>query len=519
MHAPVDLNQLSEAQLRQMAAQMLTRLNEQDAQLIERDEAIRRYRIRNEQLTHEIALLKRHRFGKRSEGINRQQYNLLEDLVDEDTAAIEQELERLAEGCRPPQTQPRTPKRRPLPPQLPRTEIHHEPESTTCACGCQLTRIGEDISEKLDYEPGRFSVERHIRGKWACRQCETVTQAPVPPHVIDKGIPTTNLLAQVLISKYADHQPLYRQEQIYARAGVELPRSTLADWVGRCGVELTPLVECLRGRLLEQPVLHADETPVPMLSPGKKRTHRAYVWAYAATRYAPIQGVVYDFHPSRAGQASRDFLSDWRGKLVCDDYTGYKAGFASGITEVGCWAHARRKFHELLERNQSPIAAKALTYISTLYDIERQAADLLPDGRRRLRETQARPIVDKLRDWLTGQRSQLTSGTRTAKAVDYALKRWAALIRYLDDGHLPIDNNWVENQIRPWALGRSNWLFAGSLRSGQRAANVMTLIQSAKINGLDPQAYLRDVLARLPTARQSDLDDLLPHNWKPPINV
>ena len=228
MHLPVDLNQLSEAQLRQMAAQMLTRLNEQDAQLLERDEAIRRYRIRNEQLTHEIALLKRHRFGKRSEGINRQQYNLLEDLVDEDTAAIEQELERLAERCRPAQTQPRSPKRRPLPPQLPRTEIHHEPESTTCACGCQLTRIGEDISEKLDYEPGRFSVERHIRGKWACRQCETVTQAPVPPHVIDKGIPTTNLLAQVLISKYADHQPLYLQEQIYARAGVELPRSTLA---------------------------------------------------------------------------------------------------------------------------------------------------------------------------------------------------------------------------------------------------------------------------------------------------
>jgi transposase len=519
MHAPLDLNQLSEVQLRQMAAQMLTRLNEQDAQLLERDEAIRRYRIRNEQLTHEIALLKRHRFGKRSEGISRQQYNLLDELVGEDTAGIEQELERLAESCRQPQTQPRTPKRRPLPPQLPRTEIHHEPESTICACGCQLTRIGEDISEKLDYEPGRFSVERHIRGKWACRQCEMIRQAPVPPHIIDKGMPTTNLLAQVLISKYADHLPLYRQEQIYARAGVELPRSTLADWVGRCGVELTPLVEHLRGRLLEQPVLHADETPVPMLSPGKQRTHRAYVWAYAATRYAPIQGVVYDFQPSRAGKASRDFLSDWRGKLVCDDYTGYKAGFASGITEVGCWAHARRKFHELLQRNQSPIAEKALNFIGTLYDIERQVSGLPPGERRRLRDAQARPIVDKLRDWLTGQRSQLTNGTRSAQAVDYTLKRWSALVRYLDDGQLPIDNNWVENQIRPWALGRSNWLFAGSLRSGQRVANVMTLIQSAKINGLNPQAYLRHVLERLPTARHSDLDDLLPHNWKPPVNV
>jgi transposase len=533
MRASIDLNQLSEAQLRDMAVQMHNQLSEQDArlaeketriaaqdaQLIERAAAIHRYRIRNEQLTHEIALLKRHRFGKRGEGISRQQYSLLEDLVDEDTAAIEQELEQVAESHRPPEAKPRTPKRLPLPPQLPRTEIHHEPESTTCACGCQLIRIGEDVSEKLDYEPGRFSVERHIRGKWACRQCETVSQAPVAPHVIDKGIPTTNLLAQVLIGKYADHLPLYRQEQIYARAGVELSRSTLADWVGRCGVELTPLVAHLRSRLLGQPVLHADETPVPMLSPGKKRTHRAYVWAYATTRYAPIQGVVYDFQPSRGGQASRDFLADWRGKLVCDDYTGYKAGFATGITEIGCWAHARRKFHELLEQNQSPIAEKALHYIGTLYDIERGAADLPPDKRQRLRETKARPIVENLREWLVGQRSQLTNGTRTAKAIDYSLKRWAALVRYLDDGHLPIDNNWVENQIRPWALGRSNWLFAGSLRSGKRAANVMTLIQSAKINDLDPQAYLRDVLERLPTARLSDLEDLLPHNWTPTIKV
>jgi transposase len=540
MRSPNDLNQLSEAQLRTVAAQMLSRLRETEARLAEQDEdlaknadrlaeqdaelarravAIQRYQIREEQLTHEIALLRRHRFGKRGEGVSRQQYSLLEDLVEEDMAAIEQELERLAETRRPPQVKPDTPKRRPLPPQLPRTEIRHEPDSTTCACGCQLTRIGEDVSEKLDYEPGQFSVERHIRGKWACRQCETVTQAPVPPHVVDKGIPTTNLLAQVLISKYADHLPLYRQEQIYARAGVELPRSTLADWVGRCGLELTPLVNHLRARLLEQPVLHADETPVPMLSPGKKRTHRAYIWAYAATRSAPVQGVVYDFQPSRAGQASREFLADWRGKLVCDDYQGYKAGFAGGITEIGCWAHARRKFHELTERGDSPIAEQALRYIGTLYDIERQIAGLPPDERQRCRDTETRPLIEKLRDWLTNQRAGLTDGTRTARAIDYSLKRWDALVRYLDDGQVPIDNNWVENQIRPWALGRNNWLFAGSLRSGQRAANVMSLIQSAKINGLDPQAYLRDVLERLPTARQSDLDELLPHNWSPPIKV
>jgi transposase len=554
MHASVDPSQLNESQLRQLVEQMQGQLQEADdkiaagqaqlatkdarlaesherltaqesqlaeqaAELDRRAAAIQRYQIREEQLTHEMALLKRHQFGKRAEGVSRAQFSLLEDLVDEDIAGIEREIEHLAKRHEKPESRPRAPKRRALPPQLPRTEIRHEPECTTCDCGCERTRIGEDVTEKLDYEPGQFSVERHIRGKWSCKQCETLIQEPMAPHVIDKGIPTTNLLAQILISKYADHLPLYRQEQMYSRAGVELPRSTLADWVGRCGVELTPLVEHLRQRLLEQPVLHADETPVPMLSPGKKRTHRAYIWAYATTRSAPIQGVVYDFQPSRSGKACRDFLADWQGKLVCDDYTGYKAGFANGMTEVGCWAHARRKFHELTERSDSPIAEQALQTIGMLYDIERHIQEKPPDERLLIRESQSRPIVEKLRDWLINQRLGLTGGTRTAKAIDYSLRRWDALERYLDDGNVPIDNNWIENQVRPWALGRKNWLFAGSQRSGQRAANVMSLIQTAKINGVDPQAYLRDVLERLPTAKLSDLDDLLPHNWSTPIKV
>ena len=410
---------------------------------------------------------------------------------------------------------PAKPRRQSLPSELPRTEIHHEPDSTTCGCGCQMERIGEDVSEKLDYEPGTFSVERHIRGKWACQACETIQQAPVAPHIIDKGIPTTNLLAQVLISKYADHQPLYRQQQIYARAGVDLPRSTLSDWVGRCGLELAPLVDRLREVLHQKPILHADETPVSMLAPGQKKVHRAYVWAYASTRFSAIQGVVYDFRPTRSGQAARDFLEGWAGKLVCDDYRGYKAGFKQGITEIGCMAHARRKFHDLYDTSQSPIAKTALETIGLLYAIEREAADMDSEARQTLRQARSKPILDKLRDWLIGQREKVTNGTATAKAIDYSLKRWEALIRYLDDGDVPIDNNWVENQIRPWALGRSNWLFAGSLRSGQRAANIMSLIQSAKINGLDPQAYLKEVMERLPTTKWSEIDGLLPHNWEP----
>ncbi len=302
MDMATDLNRLSPEQLRVLAAALQAKvqdhetviseqkdqLAERQQQLDRRDEAIRRYRIREEKLTHELALLRRHRFGKRSEVLNTQQLSMLDDLIEEDTAALETELDKLTSEERP-RPEKQQPARQVLPPQLPRTEIRHDPASTTCSCGCALKRVGEDVSEKLDYEPGTFRVERHIRGKWVCDTCETLVQEPVAPHIIDKGIPTTNLLAQVLVGKYADHLPLYRQQQIFARADVALSRSTLADWVGRCGVELTPLVEALRQELKTHPVLQADETPVAMLSPGKKHTHRAYVWAYAATRFAPAQ--------------------------------------------------------------------------------------------------------------------------------------------------------------------------------------------------------------------------------------
>ena len=363
--------------------------------------------------------------------------------------------------------------------------------------------------------PGEFTVERHIRGKWACEQCETLIQAPVPAQVIDKGIPTSGLLAQVLVAKYADHLPLYRQERIFGRAGLAIPRSTLAEWVGTCGVRLQPVVDALRAQLLAQPVLHADETPVAMLAPGKKKTHRAYVWAYCSTPFADLKATVYDFAPGRAGEHARAFLGEWHGKLVCDDYAGYKAGFGNGITEIGCLAHARRKFHDLHVANKSELAAQALDYIGALYGIERELKDLPDKDRQRLRHEKARPIADALHQWMIAQRQKVPDGSGTARALDYSLKRWAALTRYLDDGAVPIDNNRVENQIRPWALGRNNWLFAGSLRSGQRAAAVMSLIQSAKLNGHDPYAYLKDVLARLPTQKNSAIDELLPHNWKP----
>ena len=511
-----DLNQLSADQLRSLTTELMASLDAKEKLLNQKDRVIVHRDAVIEKLSHELAILKRHKYAQRSEHLNVLQGSLLDELVEGDLAAIEAELAQLSVVDAP--TQPKKqPKRAPLPAELPRTLIHHEPENTQCNCGCQLKRIGEDVSEKLDYVPGEFTVERHIRGKWACAQCETLIQAPVPAQVIDKGIPTAGLLAQVLVAKYSDHLPLYRQERIFARAGFAIPRSTLAEWVGACGLHLQPLVDALRSTLLEHNVLHADETPVNMLAPGKKKTHKAYVWAYCTTPFSDLKAVVYNFAPTRAGEHARNFLGDWQGKLVCDDYSGYKAGFGNGITEIGCMAHARRKFYDLHEANQSTLAAQALEYIGQLYRVERETKDLPPDKRHAIRYAKARPIADALHQWMLIHRQKVPDGSGTARALDYSLKRWTALTRYLDDGAVPIDNNWVENQVRPWALGRSNWLFAGSLRSGQRAAAVMTLIQSAKLNGHDPYAYLKDVLTRLPTQKNNAIDELLPHNWTPVI--
>jgi hypothetical protein len=285
--------------------------------------------------------------------------------------------------------------------------------------------------------------------------------------------------------------------------------------VGICGVQLQPLVDALKCEILKHSVLHADETPVAMLKPGNGKTHKAYLWAYAPGAFEDLKAVIYDFCETRAGEHARTFLGNWKGSLVCDDYAGYKAGFVSGILEAGCMAHSRRKFFDLHVSSKSLIAEQACASISQLYDIEREIKMLGPDERLKIRQTRSKPLADKLHEWMLLQRRQITDGTATAKALDYSLKRWTALTRFLEDGRIPIDNNWIENQIRPIAIGRNNWMFAGSLRAGQRAAVVMSLIQSAKLNGHDPYAYLKDVLTRLPTQKNSQIEELLPHRWQP----
>lgn len=493
------LDDLTPAQLRELTARLLGEVRHKQATI--------------DKLTHENAVLKRMKFAASSEVFQGDQRSLLEESVDEDIEAVQSELQQLR--IKPASPERQTPKRQALPAELPRREFRQEPDNTLCACGCQMERIGEDVAEKLDYAPGVFTVERHIRGKWACAKCERLVQAPVEAHVIDKGIPTAGLLAQVLVAKYADHQPLYRQEGIYARAGVALPRSTLAAWVGACGAQLQPLVDALKAEMLSHRVLHADETPVAMLDPGAGKTHRAYLWSYCTGQFEDSRIVVYDFAESRAGKHAMELLGDWRGALVCDDYSGYKALLAKGLLEVGCMAHARRKFYELWANHRSQIAEQALSHFGKLYEVEREVQAASPQQRLQARQIQAKPVADALHRWLTLHRQKVPDGSATTKAIDYSLKRWAALTRYLDDAMLPIDNNWVENRIRPVALGRSNWLFAGSLRAGKRAAAVMSLIQSAKLNGLEPWAYLKDVLTRLPTQPASRIAELLPHHWAP----
>ncbi|RVU80955.1 IS66 family transposase [Leucothrix sargassi] len=513
----------------------------------------------NQALTDAIAKQQRliHRlFGQKSEGLTPKQDHLNKETALEDLALLEQAhdnfLANLSDDERAKlvaskpinthndstdiqskkPTQPKRQKRLVIPDNLDIHTIIHEPPSITCECGCQMTQIGQDVQDKLGFKPKQFYRERHVYPKYICRNAECnrekLVQAKTDAQIIDKSIATPELLAHVLISKYADHLPLYRQSLIYQRSGVYLSDSTLADWVGRCGVQLGFLVNRLIKLILTQPIVHADETPVKILNTYgtkdiKGKLKQGYVWAYVTPQHSPIKAVVYDFAQGRGSEHPNAFLNGFKGKLICDGYNGYKPLFGRGVTEVGCMAHARRKFHELHVTEQSLISIEALELFQTLYAVEREIDERFEKNQtplprdaqivRQVRQEKAKPVADKLYAWLQQKRLGTTKNASITKAIEYCLKRWTALTHYLDDGNLPIDNNWAENQMRPWALGRKNWLFAGSLESGQRAANVMSLIQSARLNGLDPYAYLADVLKRLPTHPDSQIDELLPHVW------
>ncbi|MGH8215248.1 MAG: IS66 family transposase [Rhodanobacteraceae bacterium] len=502
--------------------EQLAQIAQQDASLAERDTIIAErdaalaadaHTIAHKdatiaKLTHEIARLRRVQFAARSERMDPDQRELFDAAMAADIAALEAELATIQSPEQKAKAR-RTPRRRALPADLPREEVIHEPEHCNCqACGQALVKIGEHVSEKLDVVPMSFKVRRDVYPQYACRQCETIVAEPVAPAILDGGMAAPGLLAQVAIQKYADHLPLYRQEAIFARHGVELSRTTLAEWIGVIGWQLQPLVDRLREKLLASPILHADETPVAQLDPGAGKTKRAYLFAYRSTASPPI--VVFDYCPSRAGKHAAAFLGSWRGALMVDDYGGYKQLFAAGVTELACWAHARRKFFDAWKASGSELAKTAVEGIGELYAIEAGLREMDVAARGEARQRLLAPKLAAFKAWLDDLAPKVLGNSGLARAIAYTGKRWPALARIIDDGRYPIDNNPAERVIRPIAIGRKNWLFAGSETAGKRAAAIMSLIATAKANGIEPHAWLTDVLTRLPTTKARDIDTLLP---------
>jgi transposase len=530
------LDALSGEQAMLHARQLIERLSAQ----IQTEQAQRRIeqaqlkfeQTKNAALTFELARLKQWRFGSSSESMDAQQSQLFEAKDIQVLVAESKAEDNAADAARKLAASTRRAvgqaKRQALPSGLERIEHHYEITPAVCSMGHSLARIGQEISEQLDCVPAQFFVHRHIRGKYCCPTCQTITAASMPAQIIDKGIPAPGLLAQVIIAKHDDHLPLFRQEEIYRRSGAFIARSSMASWIGQCGVQLEPLAQALRQYVLSCAVIHGDETPIKLLNPGAGKTHQAYAWVWRTsdletrsstdTELEPRgRAVIYDFCLSRGGEHARKMLQDFSGVLVTDDYSGYKALYAAGkVIEAGCWAHARRKFFEAAKLNKSEIAQEAVQRIAQLYEIEREVQTLSAAQRLAMRRERSSPMLAAFKVWLLAQRVQLVNADVTAKAIDYTLRRWQALTVHLQDARIPIDNNAVENAIRPIALGRKNWLFVGSQQAGERAAVLMSLIESAKLNGHDAWAYLKDILTKLPTWPNSRLGELLPHRWQPP---
>ena len=480
-----------------------------------------------EKLQYTIRKMRHERFGQSSErGTLLDQLELQLADLEEDAAQAEATAGLAAaagERITVPSFERRKPARRPLPEHLPRERIVY-PLPATCPCcgGGMLRKIGEDVTETLELVPRQWKVIQHVREKVSCRSCEAITQPPAPSHPIARGRAGPKLLAHILFSKYGLHLPLTRQSGVYGREGIDLDVSTLADWVGASAATLMPLVETIRAHVFAAERIHADDTTVPVLAKGKTRTGR--LWTYVrddrpfAGREPPA--AVFSYSRDRGGEHPERHLGSYAGLMQADAYAGfnrlYEANRKPGpIAEAACWAHARRKFFDLARINQAPIASEAVARIDALFAIEREINGVMPELRVRARDERGRPLVIALETWLREQRGRVSKNSDTGKAIDYSLKRWAALTRFLDDGRLCMSNNAAERELRAVAVGRRNWTFAGSDEGGRRAAAIYTLIATAKLNDVDPQAWLADVLARLPDHPARRIHELLPWNWCP----
>ena len=465
-----------------------------------------------EKLRFEIACLKRMKYARSSEQLDAKITQMQLTLED-----LEASLAEKPEHLRPvPKEPPVKPARRALPAHLPREELVHENACTCPTCGGELRRLGEDVSEMIEYVPGRYKVIRHVRPKLSCAACQKIVQAAAPSRPIARGLAGPGFLAHVLVSKYADHLPLYRQSQIYAREGLDLDRSTLADWVGGASELLGPLVASLGRYVLAAKKLHGDDTPVPVLCPGRGTTKQGRLWTYVrddkpAGSIEPA-AVLFRYSPDRKGERPQAHLASFVGVLQADAYAGFDRLYGERIQEAACWAHVRRKFYEIHVAHASPIAAVALDRIGRLYGIEAEIRGRPPDERREVRQARAGPELESLHAWWHATLTTLSKKSELAVAIRYALSRWTALTRYRDDGRLEIDNNAAERALRAVALGRKNWLFAGSDDGGERAATIYSLLGTAKLNNLDPEGYLRYVLERIADHPINRIEQLLPWN-------
>jgi transposase len=478
-----------------------------------------------EQLRLALAKLRRERYGTSAERTTRliEQLELQLADLEETSAAAEAAAEIVAIDAGVPRgdaVPARKPARRPLPEHLPRERIIYPAPAACPCCGGALRKLGEDVTETLERIPARWKVVQHVREKFSCRACEAITQPPAPAHPIARGRAGPALLAEILFAKYGAHLPLTRQSAIWAREGVELDVSTLADWVGQAAATLAPLVDRVRAHVLGAARIHADDTPVPVLAKGKTRTGRLWVYVRDDRPFAGRDppAALFFYSADRRGEHPERHLADYAGLMQADAFAGFNRLYEPGrkprpIVEAGCWAHARRKFFELAELKKVPIALEAVQRIDALFAIEREINGQSPERRLTVRAEGSKPLIVALEAWLRQQRQRLSAKSDVAGAIDYALKRWPALTRFLDDGRLCLSNNAAERALRGIAVGRNNWTFAGSDEGGRRAAAIYTLIETAKLNDVDPRAWLADVLARLPDHPARRIDDLLPWNW------
>ncbi|MFM0642609.1 IS66 family transposase [Paraburkholderia metrosideri] len=505
---PDDIEALK-AMLRERDAQLERMQNVVDSQKA----AIATGKAEIEHLKLLIAKLRRMQFGRKSEKLDHQieQLELRLEELEADEGATPVEISRA------PRTAPEQVQRKPLPEHLPREIQTHLPESyQTCTeCGARMKQLGEDVSEQLEYVPASFRVIRHVRPRFACSCCEHIAQAAAPSRPIERGMAGPGLLAHVLVSKFADHLPLYRQSVMYAREGVELDRSLLAKWVGHSAALLQPLVNALRLHVMAATKLHADDTPVPVLAPGAGKTKTGRLWVYVrddrASGDMTPPAVWFTYTPDRKGIHPQEHLESFGGTLQADAYGGYQAIYETGrVAEAACWAHARRQFYELHAARQNALNTEALERIGALYKVEENIRGKPPDERRAYRQQHARQLLDQLHAWLTTALETLSRKSDTSRAILYALNRWDALTRYCEDGCLEIDNLPVERALRGVAIGRRNYLFAGADSGGERAAAIYSLIGTAKLNNVDPEAYLRFVLARVADHPINRIGDLAP---------